>query len=145
MHRIEIDCFLRQPKLSCPNHRPFKCNKTQRHGAIPPSHLPIFLETRRRCTVCSQAGKENNIFLSVYYTIQLFAFKKKGTVFYDITHKPAVTHILKTLLEHDFHDVKVLIIWDFIILFLKNLLAFIQVSLRYNIKIDYTRNHFNFF
>ena len=48
-------------KLSCPNHRPSKRTKTQRLGSIPPSHLPIFLETRQQCTVCSQAGKENNI------------------------------------------------------------------------------------
>ena len=51
-------------KLSCPNHRLSKRTKAQRPGLIPPSHLPIFLETRRRCTVCSQAGKENKEFFT---------------------------------------------------------------------------------
>ena len=46
------------------NHRPSKRTKAQRPGPIPPLHLPIFLETRRRCTVCSQAGKENRIFVT---------------------------------------------------------------------------------
>ena len=58
-----------------------------------------------------------------------------------MTHKPAVTHFLKTLLEYDFYDVKVLIIYDM----LKNLLAFILALLMYNIKIDFMSNHFNFF
>ena len=53
----------------------------------------------------------------VHFVISPFASKKRETVFYNITHKPAVAHILKTLLEHDFHDVKILIIQDFIILF----------------------------
>ena len=35
-------------KLSCPNHRPLKRTKTERPGLIPPSHLPVFLETRRQ-------------------------------------------------------------------------------------------------
>ena len=52
-------------KLSCPNHRPSKCSKAQGPVPIPPSHLPIFLETRRRCAVCSQAGKENRIFVFI--------------------------------------------------------------------------------
>ena len=39
-----------------------------------------------------------------------FAFKKKETVFYNITPNPAVTYIIKHLLEHDFHDFKILII-----------------------------------
>ena len=80
------------------------------------------------------------------HLMQPFAFKKKETVFYNITHQPAVTHILKTLLEHHFHDVKAIdnlgLYYTF---WLKNLLAFIQALLMYNIKIDYMRNHFNFF
>ena len=40
-------------KLSSPNHHPSKHTKAQRPGSIPPSHLPIFLKTRQRCTVCS--------------------------------------------------------------------------------------------
>ena len=67
MHSIEIDRFLCQPKLSCPNHRPSKRTKAQRTGPISPSHLPIFLETERRCTVCFQAGKEH--LLRAYYVM----------------------------------------------------------------------------
>ena len=57
-------------KLFCPNHCPCKFTKVQRLSLIPPSNLLIFLETRRqRCTVCSQAGKENRAFItcSLYY------------------------------------------------------------------------------
>ena len=53
-----IASFVSQ-KLSCPNDHPFKCTKAQRPGPIPPSHVLIFLETRRRCNVFSQAEKEN--------------------------------------------------------------------------------------
>ena len=35
-----------------------------------------------------------------------FAVKKKETVFYNITHKLRETHLLKTLLERDFQDLK---------------------------------------
>ena len=49
-------------KVFCPNHRP--SNRTSSPSTIPPSHLPIFLETRRQCTVCSQAGKENRTFVT---------------------------------------------------------------------------------
>ena len=38
--------------------------KSQRLDLIPPSHLPIVLETRRRCTVCCQAGKETRTFVT---------------------------------------------------------------------------------
>ena len=51
-------------KLSCPNHRPSNCTKAQKPSLMPPSHLSIFLETRRRCTVCFQAGKKNRTFFS---------------------------------------------------------------------------------
>ena len=51
-------------KLTCPHHRPSKRTKAQRPGPIPPSHLPIFLKTRWRCTVCAQARKENRTFVS---------------------------------------------------------------------------------
>ena len=56
-----IASFISQ-KLSCLNHRPSKRAKAQKHGPIPPSHLPIFSETRQRCTVCSQEGKEDRTF-----------------------------------------------------------------------------------
>ena len=58
-----IASFVRR-KLSCPKHRLSKRIKAQRPRSIPPSHLLIFLETRRRCTVCSQAGKENRTFVT---------------------------------------------------------------------------------
>ena len=51
-------------KLACPHHRPSKRTKAQWPGPIPPSHLPIFLKTRWRYTVCSQARKENRTFVS---------------------------------------------------------------------------------
>ena len=51
-------------KLSCPKHCLSKRTKAQRLSLIPPWHLPIFLETRRRCTVCSQEGKENRTFVT---------------------------------------------------------------------------------
>ena len=83
--------------------------------------------------------------LCVHYVMQPFGFKKKETV-NNITHKPAVTNILKTLLEHEFHDVKILITQDIIrLLWLKNLLSFIQALLMYHIKIDYMRKSLNFF
>ena len=49
-------------KLSCLNHHLSKCIKTQRPGPILPSHFPTFLETKRRCTVCFQAVKQNRTF-----------------------------------------------------------------------------------
>ena len=58
-----IASFVSQ-KLYCPNHRLSKCTKAQRPSPIPPSHLPIFLETRQRCTVCSEVGKENRTFVT---------------------------------------------------------------------------------
>ena len=51
-------------KLCFPNHRPSKHTKSQRPSPMPPSHLPFFLETKRRCTIRSQAGKENRTFLT---------------------------------------------------------------------------------
>ena len=71
-------------KLSCPNHRPFKRTKAQRRSLMPLSHLPIFLETRRRCTVCAQAGKENGTF--VMCSLCDVALQKKEIDFYNVTH-----------------------------------------------------------
>ena len=51
---------------SCPNHCPSKRTKGQRLGLIPPSQFPIFLETRRWCTVCSKAGKKREHLLCVH-------------------------------------------------------------------------------
>ena len=61
---LKLIAFFVSRKLSCPNHRPSKRTKVQRPGAIPPSHLPIFLEVTRRCTVCCQAGKESRTFVT---------------------------------------------------------------------------------
>ena len=61
---LKLFASLVSRKLSCPNHRPSKRTKAQRPRPIPPSHLLIFLETRRRCTVCSQTGKENRTFVT---------------------------------------------------------------------------------
>ena len=54
---------------------------------------------------------------SFYYVMQYFAFKKKETIFDNITDKLSVTQMLRTLLKHDFPDVEIFIIQDFIVLF----------------------------
>ena len=61
---LKLISFFVSRKLSCPDHRPSKRTKFQRPGPIPPSHLPIFLKATRRCTVCSQAGKESRTFVT---------------------------------------------------------------------------------
>ena len=48
---IAVKLIASTRKLSCPNHHPCKRAKAQRHGPIPPPHLPIFLDTTQRCTV----------------------------------------------------------------------------------------------
>ena len=82
-------------------------------------------ETAVYCMLPSKKnGKEH---LRAYYVAYPFAFKKKETVFYNLTYKPAVNHILKTLLEHDFDDVKILVdLGLYYIFLLKILLAFIE-------------------
>ena len=75
-----IASFISQ-KLFCPNHRPFKRTKIQRPGPILPSHLPILLETRRRCTVCSQAGKENRTFVTCSLFDVALCLQKEGNCF----------------------------------------------------------------
>ena len=73
-----IASFVSQ-KLSCLNHRPSKLTKAQRPISIPPSYLPIFLETRRQCTVCSQAGKENKkCFTCSLYDVALWLQKERN-------------------------------------------------------------------
>ena len=61
---LKLIASLVRRKLSCLNHRPSKLTKAQRPGSIPPSHMSVFLETRRLCTVCFQAGKENRTFVT---------------------------------------------------------------------------------
>ena len=68
-------------KLSCPNHRPSKRTKVQRPSLIPPSTLPIFLETRRRCTVCSQARKENRTFITCSLCYVTLCLQKRRKCF----------------------------------------------------------------
>ena len=48
--------------LSFPTYRASKRTTVAKPFPIPPSHLPLFLETRRRCVVCSEEGKENRTF-----------------------------------------------------------------------------------
>ena len=84
-------------KLSCLHHRPSNSTKAQRPSLILPSYLPILSETRRRCTVCLQAGIENRTFITcLLCNVALWLQEERNC--YNITHKPAVTHILKTLL-----------------------------------------------
>ena len=51
-------------KISFPNSRPSKRSRQSLQGPDPPSHMPIFLETRHRCTVCSSKGIESRTFIS---------------------------------------------------------------------------------
>ena len=60
---LKLITFFVSQTLSCTNYCPSKGTKAQKPSSIPSSHLRIFLETRRRCTVCSQAGKENRTFV----------------------------------------------------------------------------------
>ena len=46
-------------KLSHPLYHPTKRGRIQKPGPAPPMHLPIFLEKRRRCPICSEDGKES--------------------------------------------------------------------------------------
>ena len=56
--------------------------------------------------------KRTEHLLRVHWVIQHFTFKNKETVFYSIADKPAVAHILKTLLEHDLHDMNILNLFE---------------------------------
>ena len=60
---LELIASFVSRKLSCPKHCPFIRTKAQRTTPIPPSHLPIFSETRQRCTYCMLPSrkKEQNI------------------------------------------------------------------------------------
>ena len=115
-----IASFVSQ-KPSCPNHRPSKRIKILRHGWIPPSLLPFFLEQGYDVLYAPKEEKKTEHLLHVHDAKHPFVFKKKGTIFYYVTYKPAVTHILKALFEHDFYDVLKL----YYTFLLKNLLAFI--------------------
>ena len=46
---LKLIAFFVCRKISCLNHRPSKRTRAQRPGPIPLSHLPILLETWRRC------------------------------------------------------------------------------------------------
>ena len=56
-----IGSFFSQ-KSSSPNYRPSKRTKVPKPEPLPPSHLPVFLETRGRCESCSVAGKKYNFY-----------------------------------------------------------------------------------
>ena len=64
-------------KLSWLNHRPSKCTKAQRSDPIP----LIFLETRRRCTVFSQAGKKNRTFAMCSLCVVALCLQKERNCF----------------------------------------------------------------
>ena len=55
--------------------------------------------------------------------------KRKKLFVCNITHKPAVIHILKTLPEHDFHDMKILIIYDLKLYFFVEKFAILYLGL----------------
>ena len=118
MHSIETNRFLRQPKtiFSKPSSiQAHQVSKTQPDTFIT---FANFLGDKTTLYGMLSSKKRGTEHLSrAHFVISPFVFKKRETVFYNITYKPAVAHILKTLLEHDFHDVKILIIQDFIILF----------------------------
>ena len=94
---LKLIVFFVSWKLSCLHHRPSNRTKAQRPSLILPSHLPVLLETRRRCTVCFQAGIENRTFITCSLCNIALSLQVERNC-YNITHKPAVTHILKTLL-----------------------------------------------
>ena len=75
-----IASFVSQ-KLFCPNHDPSKRTKAQRPILILPSHLPIFLEARRRCTVYSQTEKKNRTFSMCSLCDVAFCLQKERNCF----------------------------------------------------------------
>ena len=111
MHSIETNRFLRQPKtiFSKPSSiQAHQVSKTQPDTFIT---FANFLGDKTTLYGMLSSKKRGTEHLSrAHFVISPFVFKKRETVFYNITYKPAVAHILKTLLEHDFHDVKILII-----------------------------------
>ena len=138
MHSIEIDCFLCQPKttlIETSTIQAHQRSKTQLDTSIIFDNF-LLDKTTMYCMFPSRKREQN-----ICYVFIMWYSLERNSLFYNMTHKPAVTHFLKTLLEYDFYDVKVLIIYDM----LKNLLAFILALLMYNIKIDFMSNHFNFF
>ena len=111
MHSIEIDHFLCQPKtiLSEPSSiQAHQSSNTQPNTSLTLAN--IFGDKTTMYCMFPSRKREQNI---CYVFISPFPSKRK-TVFYNITHKPAVTHILKTLLKHDFHEVKILILYFFV-------------------------------
>ena len=74
---------------SFPNSRPSKRSRKSLQGPDPPSHMTIFLESPRRCTMCSINGLENRTFvLCSTCDVSLCLLKGKkysitNTVFYN--------------------------------------------------------------
>ena len=78
---LELLASFAGQKLSCLKHCPSKHTKAQRLNSIPSSHLPIFLERRRRCTICSQAGKGSKIILTCSVGAAMFCCQKERNCF----------------------------------------------------------------
>ena len=111
MYSIETDCFLRQLKIILSKSLSIQTYQKLKDPARYLHHICQF-SWRQDDDILHDPKQEKRTehLLCVHYVMQPFAVKKKETVFYNITHKPAVTHVLKNLLEHNFHDVKILII-----------------------------------
>ena len=126
MHSIKIDRFLRQPKTILSKTLSIHSHQSSKNHTNTSFTFANFLrdKTTMYLLYATKQKKRTEHQLCVHYVMQSFAFKKKETDFYNITHKPAVTHILKPLLEHDFYDVKILIIQDFIIFFVEKFVSF---------------------
>ena len=107
MHSIEIDCFLCQPKSILPKPSPIQAHQSSKVRPDTSITFANFLGGKTKMCAPKQKKKTDNL-LHVHYVMYPFAFKKKETVFYNITPNPAVTYIIKHLLEHDFHDLTLL-------------------------------------
>ena len=106
MHSIEIDSFLSQPKTIFSKPSSIQARQSSNFRSDTSIKFDNFLGDNDILFAPKQEKITEHL-LRVHHVTQPFAFKKKETVFYNTTHQPAVTHILKTLLEHDFHDVKI--------------------------------------
>ena len=63
-------------------------------------------KTTMYCMLPSRKREQNLCYVLIMWCSRLPS-KRKKLLFHNITHKSAVTHILKTLLEHDFYDVNI--------------------------------------
>ena len=110
MHSIEIDCFHRQLKTILSEPSSILVHQSSETWLDTSITFANFLEEKRTMHCMFPIGKEYRTFVMCSLCDVALYVKKNETVFYNITYKPTVTHILKTLLEHNFHDVEILII-----------------------------------